>query len=238
MRLIALVLAALAIDANARAEAVVETPVGAPSDPDTDATRRHFNAGQAAYGKQRYPEAIAEFEAARAITPLPAFDYNIARCYERLERWHDAADSYARFVAALPSDPESAALRERIATLRARPQSPLGAPPPSSRRPVIGAAVVAVVAVGLAAGAVGAELAPLADFNRTTTSCNMQCDPNGSLLRGLHDEITRAQIAAGVLGGLAAVAAIIDVVLWVKARRRTVDRAWLAPSGLGWAATR
>ena len=62
--------------------------------------RRHFFAGQAAYGSGRYAEALGEFTAGYALSPRPEFLYNIALAYKNLGRTADAVDNLRRFVAA------------------------------------------------------------------------------------------------------------------------------------------
>lgn len=110
-------------------------------DPDTQAARRHYDLGTALYDQQRYAEALREFNTAKQLKPLPAFEYNVARCYERLESWGEAAEAYERFLRSLPAGAEANETRLRIATLRARardlakpspqPAPPSGPSPPS-----------------------------------------------------------------------------------------------------------
>ena len=97
-----------------------EEPPSVIPDPDTDAARRHFDRGTALYGQQRYADAVREFETARRIKPLPAFDFNIARSFERLEAWAAAADAYDRYLDSLRAGKEADDIRARIAVLRAR----------------------------------------------------------------------------------------------------------------------
>src|SRR5207247_2417653 len=77
------------------------------ADPDTEAARRHLDHGAELYSRREYAEALGEFETANRIKPLPAFDYNIARCLDRLERWAAAADAYERYAASLPAGKEA-----------------------------------------------------------------------------------------------------------------------------------
>ncbi|HZS36320.1 MAG TPA: tetratricopeptide repeat protein [Polyangia bacterium] len=104
-------------------------------DPDTQAARRHYDRGLALYDQERYDAAIREFSAAKELKPLPAFDFNIGRCYERLERWRDAAEAYERYLAAVPDAPERDMLKERLVVLHERANrqgSATAAAPPSS----------------------------------------------------------------------------------------------------------
>jgi tetratricopeptide (TPR) repeat protein len=149
---------------------------GGGDDPDVQAARRHFKRGIELYQADSYEAAIAEFRTAAELKPSPAFDYNIGRCYDRLERWQEAADAYQRYIDAEPNALEAPELRERIATLRARkaksPSTPTvtTTPPPAldltarppERRPIykrawfwgVIASGVAVVAISVALGVV------------------------------------------------------------------------------------
>ena len=62
------------------------SPARGEDDTDTEIAKRHFAAGSAAYGAGDYRRALREFEEARLARPMAAFDYNIARCLDRLER--------------------------------------------------------------------------------------------------------------------------------------------------------
>jgi tetratricopeptide (TPR) repeat protein len=50
------------------------------------------------YNAKDYAGAIALFEQAYAIEPIPALLYNIARCYEKMENWKKAIEYYEKFV--------------------------------------------------------------------------------------------------------------------------------------------
>jgi tetratricopeptide (TPR) repeat protein len=109
------------------------------ADPDTEVATRHFRHGLDLYGQERYQEAIESFERARSAKPVPAFDYNIARCYDRLGNWQKAADYYQRYVTAKPDASDAAETRERIATLKQRIReaatpAPSPAPPPPQQQ--------------------------------------------------------------------------------------------------------
>src|SRR5205085_2221287 len=53
-------------------------------DPDTEVAKRQFKKGSALYMEGKYEEALVAFESAKLAKPLPAFDYNIALCFDRL----------------------------------------------------------------------------------------------------------------------------------------------------------
>jgi tetratricopeptide (TPR) repeat protein len=88
-------------------------------DPDTEVARRHFDRGTKSYQEQDYEVALREFEAARRVKSLPAFDYNIGRCQDRLERYPEAVAAYERYVASSVA-PDVAEVRERIRVLKER----------------------------------------------------------------------------------------------------------------------
>jgi tetratricopeptide (TPR) repeat protein len=94
----------------------------APSDddPDEEIAQRHFEIGVDAYDNKRYPEALAEFEAARKAKPSPAFDYNIARAHDRLEHSALAVENYQRYITARPDAADAAEVRTRIELLQQR----------------------------------------------------------------------------------------------------------------------
>lgn len=105
--------------------------------PDVQAAKRHFAVGTTLYNEGRYADAIVEFERAKQTHTAPAFDFNIARCLERLERWGEAAEAYSGYLKSLAPGPEHDEIVTRIDVLRKR------TPPPT---PVAPAAVAATVA--------------------------------------------------------------------------------------------
>src|SRR5579871_5719884 len=108
-------------------------------DPDTESARRHFNSGLELYSQQQYAEAVREFEAAQALRPSPKLDYNIARCYDRLEEWAPAVEHYERYLPTITDDQEREQLKARLEILRKRipptqttPQTPPQTTPQTS----------------------------------------------------------------------------------------------------------
>jgi tetratricopeptide (TPR) repeat protein len=215
-------------------------PVG---DPDTEAARRHFFAGSKLYNEGRYEEAIAEFETAWRIKPLPALDFNIGRCHDRLEHWREALDAYQHYIDAAPTAPDAAEVRERITVLTARVNTP-PAPPEAAPAPVVVAppqperaamaplrkAAIAVAVLTLSTGVAGAALLGnvSAGFSSLQSQCRVrQCtDTDVAGLRG--------QANAGyALLAIAGAAAIVDIALWVAdARSRSHQAWWRAPGAM------
>ena len=71
--------------------AILLSPAAAQTvGPDEEIARRHFDQGKSYYAIGRYDDALQEFEAARQVHPLSAFDFNIGRCLDRMERFAEA----------------------------------------------------------------------------------------------------------------------------------------------------
>src|SRR5690349_4421221 len=87
-------------------------------DPDTEIARRHFDKASKFYDAKEYEKALREFEAARKVKPLPAFDFNIGRCNDRLENFAQAIVYYERYARSNPAD--VAQVRARIELLKQR----------------------------------------------------------------------------------------------------------------------
>src|SRR5207237_9240756 len=83
-------------------------PALALDDPDTEVARRHFEKGRNFYDASDYRHALDEFQAARRAKPAPGLDYNIARCYDRLEEYDHAVEHYQLFLTARPDAPDAA----------------------------------------------------------------------------------------------------------------------------------
>jgi tetratricopeptide (TPR) repeat protein len=205
----------------------------ASADPvDVEIARRHFDLGRERYGRGDYAGAIAEFERARLVIPSPEMDFNLARCHDRLEHFAEAIAAYERFLAAAPTSPDAATVRERIATLRERHRIVTGAAvpaetpalpavvepsrsPPARRRWYAAPTAVAVGAVVI--GAVGAGLlaSVVPDYDALTKACA----ENGCQTPRWAEPMARANAGYGLLA-VAGAAAIVDVALWIKLGRR------------------
>ena len=81
----------------------------APRDPESEAARGHFLAGQRLYRRGQFREALGRFEQAYRIKPNGVVLYNIGRCQERLGDLRSAMRSYQGY------------LREVLALLSGRP---------------------------------------------------------------------------------------------------------------------
>jgi tetratricopeptide (TPR) repeat protein len=109
----------------------------AQDDVDREVAQRHFERGRAAYDQHDYAGALGEFQTAKKVLAVPALEYNIARCLDRLERWDEAAAAYRRYLTALPDSPDVAEVRARIEVLESRHATPSPAPAASPAPAVI-----------------------------------------------------------------------------------------------------
>jgi tetratricopeptide (TPR) repeat protein len=190
-------------------------------DPDTEIARHHFEIGRISYEAGDYVTALREFEAARKTKALPAFDYNIARCLDRLERRAQAVTAYERYLSGVGDQPDAEEVRERVRVLKERiaadatlTKGPPPPRPPRSRRwiapGVVGGAAVAAAVVG--AGLLGSVRVDVDRMLSGPGSCRPCSDAQVDPLR------VRADAGYAMLG-LAGALAVVDIVLWVRARR-------------------
>jgi tetratricopeptide (TPR) repeat protein len=192
-------------------------------DPDTEIARRHFEAGRLQYEASDYQGALREFEAARKVRNLPAFDYNIARCLDRLERPAEAIAAYQRYLAANGDTADTAEVRERVRVLQERIAPPATAPPPPAAKPPapssrrwIAPGVTTGVTLALAVSGAALLGSVKVDYDRMLSgpsACRPCSDAQVSPLRARAD-------AGYVVLGLSGALAVVDVILWVRAARQ------------------
>src|SRR5215470_8477917 len=87
------------------------------ADDSLGAARAHLNAGVAYYDEARYDEAAREMEAAYRLRAAPELQYNLAECYDRLNRYDDAVRAYRTYLAGLPKAADRPTVEVRIANL-------------------------------------------------------------------------------------------------------------------------
>jgi tetratricopeptide (TPR) repeat protein len=137
---------------GARAEARPDSEAGA---------RDHYLAGEKLYEEGDYRGAINEFRTGYRLLPLPRFQFNLARAFEKLDDLPAARASYERFLAEAPADDPfrgraRAALADVVQRIHAAepggerpkaepaPSSQEGRPPPTvAAAPAVGPAAVA-----------------------------------------------------------------------------------------------
>lgn len=235
---------------------------GQDSEPDMEAFQGHLDAALAHYEARQYAEAAADFRLAYEIRAEPDLMYNIARSYERALMRQEAIAAYDEFVA-LPgttSEMRSRALEARnnlraeVAALRAgepepepqpepdpepEPEPDVEAervtepvePPPTSLLRRAGWALLGGGAGVIVAGAIFGGLAIRAnnEFGDTTVRSEQE---------ELQDEVQRNALAADILVGVGAAAAVAGVLLVWLGKPETDDthvsvRPVIGPSELG-----
>jgi tetratricopeptide (TPR) repeat protein len=186
-----------------------------------DAARTYYDAGVAAYERKDYDAALRAFHTAYATLPSPEFQYNIARCWERLGKWDFAANALERYLGGKTDVPDAGELRLHVLELRAKARDEeqravvASLPRPPERRTDLRIAAWAVLggAVALGAAGTGAYLSEWSEYSERRDACAGTCSPES--LQGLHGRVGTAQIVGGTLLGLAAAAAVVDVALWI-----------------------
>jgi tetratricopeptide (TPR) repeat protein len=99
------------------------SPQSAPSGPPAgDAAvkkeaRALFDAGTALFAKRRYAEALAKFEATKALRPHPTLQFNIGKCQEQLGHTSEALFAYREYLRLVPSASDREAVFSSIARL-------------------------------------------------------------------------------------------------------------------------
>jgi tetratricopeptide (TPR) repeat protein len=86
-----LVCVAALVLASASASAQSPAPVTPTTPSEFEQARQMFEKGQRAYERGDYEIALMRFQAALASAPSGEIHFNVARCYERLGRWDEAA---------------------------------------------------------------------------------------------------------------------------------------------------
>jgi tetratricopeptide (TPR) repeat protein len=205
----------------------------ADDDPDTEAARRHFQRASELYDAHRYREAVREFEVAKKLKPLPEFDFNIGRAYDRLEDWPHAIEAYQQYLLRARNEADIAEVRARLAVLQARvPQSPTATPEQDdARRARLRIAAYVDGSLALAAAIAGAGL--VGSVNASYNSLHQVCSTRPCTPSDWHDAQTRAT-AAYALFAVAGAAEIVDIALFVRAyRHRPTAHVQVASSGAG-----
>jgi tetratricopeptide (TPR) repeat protein len=83
--------------------------------------RVKFTEGNEAYAQGDFHQALAAFDAAYALAPLPGFLFNVAQCHRQLGAFERAAFFYKRYLALSEKEPANGALvKELIAEMEAR----------------------------------------------------------------------------------------------------------------------
>lgn len=232
-----LLLALFAVMTPATARATLD-------DPDTEAAKRHYERGVELYDSKNYAGALAEFETAKRVKPLAAFDYNIARCLDRLERYEEAIQAYDRYVITAPNPEEARKVVERIAILKMRLEAAKPIPEKQEDKVIVnaesprdrpaGPSLAMPLAIGMGAlvslaTGTGLYFSIDGELARLNRECVRPCQD--AALGGLRDR----EIAAYAILGAGAIAAAAAVALGARYAviRRRVATVSIVPAGNG-----
>jgi hypothetical protein len=200
--------------------------------PDTEIARVHFERGKDRYAAGDYVGALKEFQAARKVHPAPALDYNIARCFDRLELQADAITAYQQYLLSEENPPDADIVRQRIEILKTRvaparapsPASVVLPPPPppppeGDRGHTLRIAGITVGAIGLACLVGGIATGVLAQQAGDELSRLDQTRPRVQFDPGKEDAGKTDQVLEGVFLGIGAAAVVTATVLYAVGRR-------------------
>jgi tetratricopeptide (TPR) repeat protein len=155
--------------------------------------RALFERAETKFNVGRFDEALADYQAAYEIEPLPAFLFNIGQCYRNMGNYERAQFFFRRYTALDPRSPNRPAAERLIAEMDRLLAEQAGAG--EGAEPV--AAAPATLAPATAAAGQGASAQPAASL----------AQPNGD--RTSSPAVYRrpwfwAAAAAVVIGGVAA----------------------------------
>jgi hypothetical protein len=97
---------------------LLAAPVFAQPTPEArDKARAHFKQGRAYQEAGAYTQAVAEFEAAYALDPLPELLFNIGQALRLAGRKQDALDRFKQYLEVQPNGRGADEARQHVATL-------------------------------------------------------------------------------------------------------------------------
>jgi Tfp pilus assembly protein PilF len=88
--------------------------VAAQPDEKTERARIHVKAAIAYYDEGKYEDAAREMSTAYALKPLADLQYNLAQCYERLNRLEEAANAYETYLKGKADAPDRKQVQARV----------------------------------------------------------------------------------------------------------------------------
>lgn len=211
-----------------------------------------FARGSDNYNAAKYDAALRDFLEAASLYASPDFQYNIALCYEKLDKPEEAIAAFETYLKTKRNVPDRANVEDRIRRLqaeidrRASTPDPTPTPAPSSDRApgralvISGAALLGVGAAVALGGGIGMGVAAKRrsdDLDEVQSGGN----PQGltfAQANDLQDEGKRfelGQIAMAAAGGAVAIVGV--ALLAVGLRKRGKSRAVEGKSAARWRPT-
>lgn len=125
--------------------AQIKVQVASADPTDLELAKRHFAAGVALYEKgtkdpKNYRAALEEFLKAKELAPsLWKFDYNVAKCHDRLENFDEAIGYYEGYLEHERNPIDRKDVEDRVKVLKARltARKSVEAPPQVDLRPPV-----------------------------------------------------------------------------------------------------
>jgi tetratricopeptide (TPR) repeat protein len=221
-----------------------QTPA-APIASDEEAAKAHFAAGSAYYEQAAYADAVKEFNEAYRLSGRVDLLYNIAICYEHLEKWDEAIATLHQYLAVRPGAADRNTIQTRImnyeklrdaaraeaATPQKKPAAVAVTPPPKWARRYVASLVLGEIGLAALISSIGTGVAALVAKSDLDGRC-----PKGVCPESARADVDRGQalaISTDVLIGVGAAAVVVGAVLLIVETRRPARRAQVRASGGG-----
>jgi tetratricopeptide (TPR) repeat protein len=91
-----------------------------PEDPNIERAREAYRQGTELYNAAKFEEALQAFQEAATLYASPDFQFNIAKCYERLGKYEEAIRSYETYLRTAEDDSDHAVVQASIEDLKRR----------------------------------------------------------------------------------------------------------------------
>jgi tetratricopeptide (TPR) repeat protein len=146
--------------------APTEDEAAPEEDPNYTRAVEAYRLGTELYNDAKFEEALAAFQEAATLYASPDFQFNIAKCYERLGKYEDAIRSYELYLRTAEDTGDSAVIEASIADLQRRIEErdaaaenqskpdlvPVGPTKPPGRKLVITGGVLLGIGAAVALG--------------------------------------------------------------------------------------
>jgi len=225
-------------------------PAEQQSSNDDDAARRHFRLGQAYYQNGQFPEAAIEFEQAYQLSGRPQLLYNIYLAHRDALHTRQSYEALRQYLEEVADPPDEDHLRARLHHLEealaanpdvdpeVAPDTQTSDPTPTtnpSSSPDLGvveepesSSPVPFVVMGAGGGMLVGGLVAALISRGARSDLDALCEADGacppdSNWQSLRDKGQRSAVAADVMIGVGAAAAVTGVVLYFVMRPSDED---------------
>ena len=100
-----------------RPKPVVQAAPSKPTRNPTAEAKAHAQRGTSMYNLGRFPDALAEYEAAYLAVQDPPFLFNIAQCHRKMGKNKEALESYRAYLRVAPDAPNRPEVQKRVSEL-------------------------------------------------------------------------------------------------------------------------